>query len=140
MLIEVLNKFREDRAYNKRMKNILREGRFAPFFLDSTNIEYSNEWLSLEQLEWLGFKVTPEELMQMTREDIIKMYGNFHVVHEKEEANLAIDLDYNPVTQTTVYQKLVKLANGDWYTLNDVMGHLVKALDGPEDGAILLNV
>ena len=138
MLIGLLKKVRCDISENRRLIEILREGNRAPFFRQE--IFDSNEWLSLEQLKWLGFKVTPEELLNLTRQDLIEMYGEVNVVHSREEANLAIEFDYDPNTMATVYQKLIKLSNGKWYTLHEVWNKLIMAPDGPENDAILMRV
>ena len=68
------------------------------------------------------------------------MYGEVNVVHSREEANLAIEFDYDPNTMATVYQKLIKLSNGKWYTLHEVWNKLIMAPDGPENDAILMRV
>ena len=84
--------------------------------------------------------MTPDELLSLTRQDLIKMYGEVNVVHSREEANLAIEFDFDPNTMATVYQKLIKLSNGKWYTLHEVWKYLIKASDGPAEDAILMRV
>lgn len=138
MLIEFFEKARNKVFENKRLMEILCEGSTAPFFLEE--VGDNNEWMSLEQLKWLGFEVTPDELLSLTRQDLIKMYGEVNIVHSRREANLAIEFDFDPNTMATVYQKLIKLSNGKWYTLHEVWKYLIKAPDGPAEDAILMKV
>ena len=138
MLIEFLEKARSKVLENKRLMEILCEGSTAPFFLEE--VGDNNEWMSLEQLKWLGVEVTPDELLSLTRQDLIKMYGEVNVVHSRREANLAIEFDFDLNTMATVYQKLIKLSNGKWYTLHEVWKYLIKAPDGPAEDAILMKV